>query len=37
MVSDFDKIDLAVIAKGFATSSSDEELDDIKEQVCPHA
>lgn len=37
MVSHFDKIDAAMIVEGFAASRSDEELDHIEEQVCPHA
>lgn len=37
MVSHFDEINAAVIAKGFAADRSDEELDLIEEQVCPHA
>jgi hypothetical protein len=37
MVSHFDEIDAAVIAEGYATGRSEEELDVIEEQVRPHA
>jgi hypothetical protein len=37
MVTDFNEIDIVVIADGFVASQSDEELDNIEEQVCPHA
>jgi hypothetical protein len=37
MVSQFDEINATVIAKGFAAVRSDEELDRIEDQVCPHA
>lgn len=37
MVSNFDEIDATVIVEGFAAGHSDEELDDIEEQVRPHA
>jgi hypothetical protein len=37
MVSHFDEIDVAVIVEGFAISRNDEELDNIKEKVHPHA
>jgi hypothetical protein len=36
MVSHFDKIDTAVISKGFTLSCPNEELDVIEEQVHPH-
>lgn len=37
MVSHFDDIDVVVIADGYATDRSDEELDVNEEQVRPHA
>lgn len=37
MVSHFDKIDAGVIAEGFITGRSDKDLDNIEEQVRPHA
>lgn len=37
MVSHFDKIDAAMISKGFTLSCPNEELDVIEEQVHPHA
>jgi hypothetical protein len=36
MVSHFDENDATVIAEGFAVGRWDEELDRIKDQVCPH-
>jgi hypothetical protein len=37
MVSHFDEIGADVITEGYTTGRSDEELNVIKEQVCPHA
>jgi hypothetical protein len=37
MVSHFVEIDIGMIVEGFATGRSDEELDNIKEHVRPHA
>lgn len=36
-MSHFDEIDATVIAEGFIVGRCDEELDRIKDQVCPHA
>jgi hypothetical protein len=37
MIFHFDEIDTGVIVEGFAADLSDEYLDTIEEQVCPHA
>jgi hypothetical protein len=37
MASHFDEIDAGVIAEGFTAGRSDEDLNNIKEQVRPHA
>ena len=37
MVSHFNKINVGVIVEGYATGQSDEDLDNIEEQVSPHA
>lgn len=37
MIFHFDEIDTGVIVEGCATDLSDEYLDTIEEQVCPHA